>query len=314
MSTPSRDPAEGPDSPHAQDAEPPSTPDAGDPGETRADLPAAAGDDYLDRPAETEPAGTLAPEEMAFVYETEEPARTPVAEETLSDIPVVTEPPAAHEPRFDTLGMEEPAFDTLGPEEPAYDTLGPEEPAFDTFAPETPEVAEAVREAEPNWPPLVRKLTLGQAIVMVTGVLLFIFSFLPWYSDAGGSANAWSTVTIPGLLLTATWVPLLSLAIVIFIAIKIFGNGFPDTVLGFTWTQLSIVVGFIDVLITLGFLVANRSLGSLGSLDLGPGLILSFIASLVLLGGAVMDHLGMEADFFSRSPQRRVRSGGRRAA
>ena len=293
MNTPSRDSAEEPGSPHAQDSEPVNT------------------------PAEREPSGALAPEEpeeMAFVYETEEPARTPVVDETLSDIPAVTEPPAAHEPRFDTLGMEQPAYDTLGPEEPAYDTLGPEEPAFDTFAPESPEVAEAVREAEPNWPPLVRKLTLGQAIVLVTGVLLFIFSFLPWYSDAGGSANAWSTETIPGLLLTATWVPLLSLAIVIFIAIKIFGSGFPDTVLGFTWTQLSIVVGFIDVLITLGFLVANRSLGSLGSLDLGPGLILSFIASLVLLGGAVMDHLGIEADFFSRSPQRRVRSGGRPAA
>jgi hypothetical protein len=218
-------------------------------------------------------------------------------DQTLSDIPVVTEPVAADPPRFDTLG----------PEEPAYDTLGAGEPEFDTFAPESPEVAEAVREAEPNWPPLIRKLTLGQVIVMVTGVLLFIFGFLPWYSDAGGSANAWSTETIPGLLLTATWVPLLSLAIVLFVAIKVFGNGFPDTVLGFTWAQLSIVVGFIDVLITLGFLVANRSLGSLGSLDLGPGLILSFIASLVLLGGAVLDHLGRGTDYFRTGRPRRVR-------
>ena len=167
-----------------------------------------------------------------------------------------------------------------------------------------------MREAEPNWPPLVRRLTLGQAIVMVTGVLLFIWGFLPWYSDAGGSANAWSTETIPGLLLTATWVPLLSLAIVVFIAIKVFGNGFPDSVLGFSWAQLAIVVGFIDVLISLGFLVANRSLGSLGSLDLGPGLILSFITSLVLLAGAVLDHLGRGSDFFRTGGQRRVAPPG----
>jgi hypothetical protein len=253
--------------------------------------------DHEDTAAEREPSGALAPEEMAFVPDREEPADTPAAEQTLSDMPVVTEPTAA----------DRPAFDTLGPEEPAYDTLGAGEPEFDTFAPESPEVAEAVREAEPNWPPLVRRLTLGQAIVMVTGVLLFIWGFLPWYSDAGGSANAWSTETIPGLLLTATWVPLLSLAIVVFIAIKVFGNGFPDSVLGFSWAQLAIVVGFIDVLISLGFLVANRSLGSLGSLDLGPGLILTFITSLVLLGGAVMDHLGKGADFFSGSP-RRVRA------
>jgi hypothetical protein len=313
MSTPSRDPGEGPDSQHAPSSGPASPPDAeapvdtpaaeapaaNEPAETRFDGPAVT--DHEDVAAEREPSGALAPEEMAFVPGREEPAHdTPAVDQTVSDIPVVTEPAAADTPRFDTLG----------PEEPAYDTLGAGEPAFDTFAPESPEVAEAVREAEPNWPPLIRRLTLGQAIVMVTGVLLFIWGFLPWYSDAGGSANAWSTETIPGLLLTATWVPLLSLAIVIFIAIKVFGNGFPDSVLGFSWAQLAIVVGFIDVLISLGFLVANRSLGSLGSLDLGPGLILSFITSLVLLAGAVLDHLGRGSDFFRGGGPRRVAPPG----
>ena len=292
MSTPSRDPEEGPGGQHAPGSEPAGAPDAeapaaNEPAETRFDIPAVT--DHEDTPAEREPLGVLAPEEMAFVADREEPADTPAAEKTLSDMPVVTEPAAA--------------------DRPAFDTLGPEEPAFDTFAPEDPEVAEAVHEAAPNWPPLVRKLTLGQAIVMVAGVLLFIWGFLPWYSDAGGSANAWSTETIPGLLLTATWVPLLSLAIVVFIAIKAFGDGFPDSVLGFSWAQLAIVVGFIDVLISLGFLVANRSLGSLGSLNLGPGLILSFITSLVLLGGAVMDHLGKGADFFSGATRRAAPGG-----
>ncbi len=319
MSIPSRDPEEGPDSQHIPSSEPAGTPDtaapadtpaAGEPEETRVDMPAVA--DHEDTPAEREPLapeereplGVLAPEETAFARDTEEPAGTPAVEQTRSDMPVVTEPVAASEP----------AFDTLGGEEPAYDTLGPEEPGFDTFAPENPEVAEAIHQAAPVWPPLVRKLTLGQAIVLVTGVLLFIWGFLPWYSDAGGSANAWSTETIPGLLLTATWVPILSLAIVVFIAIKVFGNGFPDTVLGFTWAQLAIVVGFIDVLISLGFLVANRSLGSLGSLDLGPGLILSFVTSLVLLAGAVMDHLGRGAEFFRSGRQPRVRAQGRPGA
>lgn len=312
MSTPGLGPEEGPDSQHTPSSEPADTPAASDPAETRLDMPAVT--DHEETPAEREPSGALAPEEMAFVPDTEEPADTPAVEQTLSDMPAVTEPVAADRPAFDTLGPEEPAYDTLGPEEPAYDTLGPEEPEFDTFAPETPEVAQAVRAAEPNWPPLVRRLTLGQAIVIVTGVLLFIWGFLPWYSDAGGSANAWSTETIPGLLLTATWVPILSLAIVVFIAIKVFGNGFPDTVLGFTWAQLSIVVGFIDVLISLGFLVANRSLGSLGSLDLGPGLILSFITALVLLGGALLDHLGRGTDYFRAPRQARVRAPRGQAA
>ena len=312
MSTPSRDPEEGPDSQHAPSSEPagapgteapagtpaPEAPAANEPAETRFDMPAVT--DHEDMAAEREPSGALAPEEMAFVPDREEPAR------------YARRGPDAlrHSCRDRASGRRHARFDTLGPEEPAYDTLGAGEPEFDTFAPESPEVAEAVREAEPNWPPLVRRLTLGQAIVMVTGVLLFIWGFLPWYSDAGGSANAWSTETIPGLLLTATWVPLLSLAIVVFIAIKVFGNGFPDSVLGFSWAQLAIVVGFIDVLISLGFLVANRSLGSLGSLDLGPGLILSFITSLVLLAGAVLDHLGRGSDFFRTGSQRRVAPPG----
>jgi hypothetical protein len=315
MSTPSRDPEEGPDSQHAPSSEPavapgteapagttaPEAPTANEPAETQFDTPAVT--DHEDMAAEREPSGALAPEEMAFAHDTrdtEEPADTPAVEETRSDMPVVTEPVVA----------DEPAFDTLGGEEPAYDTLGPEEPTFDTFAPEDPQVAEAIHEAAPIWPPLVQKLTLGQAIVIVAGVLLFIWGFLAWYSDAGGHVTAWGTVTIPGLLPTATWVPLLSLAIALFVAIKVFANGFPDTVLGFTWAQLAMVVGFIDVLISFGLLVANRRLGNLGSLDLGPGLILSFITSLVLLAGAVLDHLGRGSDFFRGGSQRRVASPG----
>lgn len=172
-----------------------------------------------------------------------------------------------------------------------------------TFTPAEPGLT--TRGAEPAWVQLLQKPTFGQTVVMVTGLLLFIWGFLPWYSDAGGSANAWSTETIPGLVLTATWVPLLSLAIVVFVAIKVFGDGFPDTVLGFTWAQISIMVGLFNVLITLGFLVANRSLGNLGSLDLGAGLILSFITALVLLAGAVFDHLGMDTETFNRRLGRR---------
>jgi hypothetical protein len=172
-----------------------------------------------------------------------------------------------------------------------------------TFTPAEPGVA--TRRAEPAWVQLLQKPTLGQGVVLVTGLLLFIWGFLPWYSDAGGSANAWSTETIPGLVMTATWVPLLSLAIVVFVAIKVFGDGFPDKVLGFTWAQIAIMVGLFDVLITLGFLVANRSLGNLGSLDLGAGLILSFITSIVLLAGAVFDHLGMNSEIFNRRIGRR---------
>lgn len=276
-------------------------PRATDATETAAAAP-AAGEPAAGRPAARDRAPTTPMAEPA--YAAEEPAYT-AADEPAATTPMAEPAYGAEEPAYaaaePTAAGGEPAYDTLAPEEPAY--AGAEEPAFDTLAPEDPAFATAVEE----WPPLVRKLTLGQAMVLVAGILLFVFGFLPWYSDSGGSANAWSRETIPGLLLTATWVPLLSLAIVIFLALKIFGNGFPDRVLGFSWAQLAMVVGLFDVLITLGFLVANRSLGTLGSLDLGPGLILSFIASLVLLAGAVLDHFERGTDYFRRGSQRRVR-------
>jgi hypothetical protein len=149
-----------------------------------------------------------------------------------------------------------------------------------------------------------REPTLGQIMVMAAGVLMFIWGFLAWYSSPGGSANAWSTSTIPGLALTATWVPLLSLAIAVLVAIKAFGSGLPDRVWGFSWAQLSVVVGFFDVLVTFGFLVANRSLGTIGTLSLGVGLILSFITALVMLAGAILDHAGVGVDVFSGDRQR----------
>jgi len=149
-----------------------------------------------------------------------------------------------------------------------------------------------------------RALTLGQVLVMAAGVLLFIWSFLDWYSTPGQGFNAWSGSTIPGLVLTATWVPLLSLAIALLVGIKAFGSGLPDRVWSFSWAQLSVVVGLFDVLITFGFLVANRSVGGFGSLDLGVGLILSFITALVMLAGGILDQAGVGADIFSTNRQR----------
>ena len=149
-----------------------------------------------------------------------------------------------------------------------------------------------------------RELTLGQIMVMAAGVLMFIWSFLDWYSSPGFGANAWSTTTFPGLVLTGTWVPLLSLAIAVLVAIKAFGSGLPDRAWGFSWAQLSMVVGLIDVLITFGFLVANRTVGTIGTLSLGIGLILSFITALVMLAGAILDHAGVGVDVFSSDHQR----------
>jgi hypothetical protein len=288
MSTLSPNPAEEPGDPPSANSGQPGIPAAKEP------IDAAAATDVIGAPATEDPAVTPAAEAAIVTPATPDPAVASVANEGAGTPPTaeILVTPAAEE-SADIADAAEPAGVPAG-EHPAGEHPAGAEPAG----------------AEPAWAALLRKPAVGQAIVMVTGVLLFIWGFLPWYSDAGGSANAWSTATIPGLLLTATWVPLLSLALVVFVAIKVFVDGFPDKLLGFSWPQLSMVVGVFDVLITLGYLVANRRLGNLGSLNLGIGLILSFITALVLLGGAILDHIGAGADTFRRLRPPNVRRPG----
>ena len=223
--------------------------------------------------------------------EAEQPAPAPTLEQ-----PAVEDEPA--DARHEVPEVPEAELVVTPATEEPVGTAAAEEPAQ---VPPMDEPTITPADGMPVLSELARRPTLGQAIVMGTGVLLFIWGFLPWYSDAGGSANAWSQETIPGLLLTATWVPLLSLAVAIFVAIKVFADGFPDRVFGFTWPQISMVVAVFGVLISLGFLVANRSLGNLGSLSLGPGLILSLITSLVMLAGAILDHVGAGTDVLDRT-------------
>ena len=288
MSTLGPDPSEGSEVPPKDNAEPHVTP----PGEeTTAEgttvTPAA--DEEQDATAVTPGAD----EDYAWGPPTVAPPTVaPAAEQPALTDEAVT--PAAAEP------ADAPPEAELLVTPAAHETAGAPVAGEPAEIPVTHPPASTPADGMPSLAHLARKPTLGQAIVMAAGVLLFIWGFLPWYSDSGGSANAWSQETIPGLLLTATWVPLLSLAIAIFVAIKVFFDGFPDRVFGFTWAQLSMVVGLFGVLISLGFLVANRSLGNLGSLSLGLGLILSFITSLVLLGGAVLDYAGIGTDIGNR--------------
>ena len=299
MSTLGPDPSEGSDIPPKDNDEPAVTPAGEDATAEEPTVTPAADEEYAWGPPTVERPTVAETTELPVLKE-EETEAPPAAEEPPEAELLVT--PAATEPA-DAPVADEPAYAPVADEPAEIPAAG--EPADAWAAASAPSGPSTPM---PTLTELARRPTLGQAIVMVTGVLLFIWGFLPWYSDAGGSANAWSTETIPGLLLTATWVPLLSLAIAIFVAIKVFANGFPDQVFGFTWAQLSMVVGLIGVLISLGFLVANRSLGNLGSLNLGVGLILSFITALVLLAGGVLDHLGIGTDSLNRS-QRPARPG-----
>ena len=57
----------------------------------------------------------------------------------------------------------------------------------------------------------------------------------------------------------------------------------PEKVLGFTWTQVHLVLGFQATIMMLAFLIQDT-----GGLDKGIGLYLMLIAAIGLLVGAVL--------------------------
>jgi hypothetical protein len=139
---------------------------------------------------------------------------------------------------------------------------------------------------------MTKKPTLGEIIVMAGGALTLIFSFFPWISGGGESVNAWSTTkSLPSMFLWATWVPILAIIIGGFYALKVFAGGLPERVWDYSWDQLAFIAGLYCALITLGLLVADKSVA-----HTGWALILSFLTSLAIVVGAVLDKLGVGAD------------------
>ena len=61
------------------------------------------------------------------------------------------------------------------------------------------------------------------------------------------------------------------------------GVNLPDRVLGFTWTQIHLVLGFQATIMMLAFLIQSTSPS-----DKGIGLFLMLLAAIALLVGAVL--------------------------
>jgi hypothetical protein len=52
-------------------------------------------------------------------------------------------------------------------------------------APEPGAAGQELASRQPAQSQMKRKPTLGQVLVMAAGILMFVWSFLPWYSDPG---------------------------------------------------------------------------------------------------------------------------------
>ena len=138
------------------------------------------------------------------------------------------------------------------------------------------------------------KLSTANIVILVAGVVILIASFLAFVKFSspsvtvgsvhfGGSVsrNAWSS----GNFLIATIPALIGLVMAAHVAVEAFAPQvkLPERVLGLTWTQIHVVLGFQATIMMLAFLIRST-----GGLDKGIGLFLMLIAAIALLVGAVL--------------------------
>jgi hypothetical protein len=137
------------------------------------------------------------------------------------------------------------------------------------------------------------KLSTANIVILVAGVVMLLGSFLDFTKSksitvAGftvrasiGGGSAWST----GRFLIATIPALIGVVMAAHVAVVAFAPQvkLPEKVLGLTWTQVHLVLGFQATIMMLAFLIQDT-----GGLSKGIGLYLMLIAGIALLVGAVL--------------------------
>ncbi len=136
----------------------------------------------------------------------------------------------------------------------------------------------------------IKDLELGEQVIGVSGIVLFLSSFFNWFSkDFGvvtlsesGWGNIWSLLAI-----------LIGIAMVAVLAIQNFtGAGLPDKLGTLSWAQAYLIAGAATLaLVVLQLLVGASGGGGLGGVaDLDPsfGLFIGLIAAAGLTAGGFL--------------------------
>jgi hypothetical protein len=129
------------------------------------------------------------------------------------------------------------------------------------------------------------KLSPANIVILAGGVVILIGSFLGFYKlDLGpiGSKNysAWST----SQFMIATLPALLGVVMAAQVTLAAFANvNIPDRVLGLTWDQIHLALGFQIAIMMIAFLIRSNPYGSFGI-----GFWFMLLAAIALLVGAIM--------------------------
>ena len=82
-----------------------------------------------------------------------------------------------------------------------------------------------------------KQISVADLVMLIGGVVTFLFSFLSFYKFGGDGRNAWSTGFFP----VATLLALMGLAMAVVAVLDLFGVKLPSQVLTFNWKQINSV-------------------------------------------------------------------------
>lgn len=147
----------------------------------------------------------------------------------------------------------------------------------------------------------INRLTTGDKVIGISGILLFIFSFFKWlgvkvtgHGAASSLVSASASKSAWGFTLTLIAV-LLGMAMVVVVVIKAMGTDLPELG-GVTWNQVMLgvaVLVFLLILIKLIAGPADVTTGTFGGVDVSKtrkiGIFLGLLSSIGLVAGAYLN-------------------------
>ena len=139
-----------------------------------------------------------------------------------------------------------------------------------------------------------RQLRWEDVAILGGGGLIFLASFLPFYTYAGGNVRTWSTGLFPLALLPY----LFGIATAVLAAIQLTKVVMAPTAPGgFTWWQLQVVAAANAVLLFMAYLFVSRP-----GVKLGAGFWLGIVGSILLMVGTVVQYQTLSTTSSSPSP------------
>lgn len=144
------------------------------------------------------------------------------------------------------------------------------------------------------------KPTTAEIVILASGAVALVFSFLDWVGSRGFGASPWDDRL---LFPTFAWVGIFGAVMAVVIALEVFASvKLPEKVHSFTWPQVHIALGIFTALLTVSFL--------LGGDNYEIGYFISLLASAGLVVGAFMLDKERPQGVRPASPQASPGAGG----